>query len=68
MAGKGEGLYQTLRLELERALASLARGLLGEVRTCVQWLTEFVDVCGWFETQVVGVNYSQTLLSLMRWT
>lgn len=49
-----------LQMELEMALGPLARGLLGEVRTPVQWLTAFVDVCSWFETQVVCVDFNQT--------
>jgi cullin-4 len=68
VAGKGEGLYLTLKLEVEQALGPLARGLLSEVQTCVQWLDAFVDVCNWFETQVVGVNYNQILLEFTGYT
>jgi len=54
LSNKGEGLYQTVRMEIEQSLAHLAKELLDEKRTRGQWIDKFVQACDWFEKQVVS--------------
>jgi hypothetical protein len=54
VCNKGEGLYGMLKLELEKSIGSLARDLLAETEQGVQWISVFVKVTQWFETQVVS--------------
>ena len=41
-------------MEMEQSLARLAKELLDEKRTGVQWIAMFVLACDWFEKQVVS--------------
>ena len=52
-ARKGEGLYDSLKLEMERCLGSLLRGLLDTPQTGIVWLDPFIQACEWFDKQVV---------------
>jgi cullin 4 len=54
IANKGEGLYQTLKMEMEQSLSRLAKELLDEEQTGANWLAAFVQACDWFESQVVS--------------
>lgn len=49
----GEGLYASLKLELEQAVSRLSKELLSEKKDHGPWLKKFVGACKWFETQVV---------------
>ncbi|KIM81855.1 hypothetical protein PILCRDRAFT_821213 [Piloderma croceum F 1598] len=53
VSNKGEGLYQTLRMELEYSLSRRAKELLDEKCTGSQWIAKFVETCDQFEKQVV---------------
>ncbi|KAL1952365.1 hypothetical protein VTO73DRAFT_1514 [Trametes versicolor] len=51
-AGKGEGLYEAVKMELERCVGVVERSLGEEARKGVEWLVPFTDACAWFEKQV----------------
>ena len=56
VSNKGEGLYGNLKLELEQCVGRLANDLLAETEDGMQWVSFFVQVTQWFETQVVSVG------------
>lgn len=58
---KGEGLYDTLKMELERSVARLATDLTASSETGINWIVEFVKVCKWFESRVV--RFSQNVIN-----
>ncbi|KAF7339993.1 CULLIN-2 domain-containing protein [Mycena venus] len=71
----GEGLYATLKLELEQAVSLLCRGLLAEPKTtpgtksdndakdqAALWINKFVETCKWFEKQVTLLQSLLTYL------
>ena len=51
---RGEGLYETLKLELEKCVGSLAKELIQVKAGEVEWLLPFNATCAWFEKQTVG--------------
>ncbi|KAI8983312.1 Cullin-domain-containing protein [Trametes punicea] len=51
-AGKGEGLYDALKMELEHCVGVIEKSLGNESRTGVEWLVPATDACAWFEKQV----------------
>ncbi|KAI0367469.1 Cullin-4B [Pilatotrama ljubarskyi] len=51
-AGRGEGLYDAVKMELERCVGTIERELLNEARKSVEWLVPFTEACAWFERQV----------------
>jgi cullin 4 len=51
--GMGEGLYGTLKMELEQSVGRLASDLMSAPETGRKWIVEFVRVCQWFELHVV---------------
>ncbi|KAI1789168.1 Cullin-4B [Ganoderma leucocontextum] len=51
-AGKGEGLYDAVKIALEQSVKELAEELKNEARKSVEWLVPFTDTCAWFEKQV----------------
>jgi len=53
VADKGEGLYDTLKLELERCTGQLSKILTQLDVKGIEWIGHFVDVCEWFNTQTV---------------
>ena len=59
-AHKGEGIYENLKLEMERCFGSLLKGLLETSHVGVAWLQPFIEACNWFDKQVV----SRPLLSV----
>jgi cullin-4 len=62
----GESLYQTLKLELEQSVSRLATELKNDLNPAQIWLKNFVDVCEWFETQVVWSPFlNSTCTSLL---
>ena len=56
VSDKGEGLYDTLKLELERCTVRLCK-VLGQLDIKgMEWITYFVKVCEWFNTQTVSIT------------
>ncbi|OSD05750.1 Cullin-domain-containing protein [Trametes coccinea BRFM310] len=51
-AGKGEGLYDAVKMELERCVGTIERTLANESRKSVEWLVPFTEACAWFDKQV----------------
>ncbi|KAI0735750.1 Cullin-domain-containing protein [Earliella scabrosa] len=51
-AGKGEGLYDVVKMELERCVGQLERMLVNDPRKSVEWLIPFTEHCAWFQKQV----------------
>ncbi|KAI0825282.1 Cullin-domain-containing protein [Trametes gibbosa] len=51
-AGKGEGLYEAVKMELERCVGVVERELVGDARRGAEWLVPFTEACAWFERQV----------------
>ncbi|KAI0078540.1 Cullin-domain-containing protein [Panus rudis PR-1116 ss-1] len=49
---KGEGMYEALKLEVERCVGELARFLVYEGSENIAWVIPFIEVCVWFEKQV----------------
>lgn len=54
VSNKGEGLYGTIKMELEKSVNRLAKGLTESTEDGMNWIVEFVKVCQWFEKQVVS--------------
>ncbi len=52
--GKGEGLYDAVKLSLEQCVKELVEELNNDARQSVEWLVPFTDVCAWYEKQVVS--------------
>jgi cullin-4 len=75
VSNTGEGLYEDLKVELEKAVISLRQELLvtpkpppvtkpgdGDVaaaKVAGPWIKKFVETCQWFEDKVVSTLYSQ---------
>ncbi|KAI0662359.1 Cullin-domain-containing protein [Cubamyces menziesii] len=51
-AGKGEGLYDAVKMELERCVRVIEGSLVNDSRKSVEWLVPFTEACAWFERQV----------------
>ncbi|PSS22629.1 hypothetical protein PHLCEN_2v3056 [Hermanssonia centrifuga] len=51
-AQKGEGLYEHLKLEIERCIGNLQRKLVEDGSKDVEWLCPFTESCNWFAKQV----------------
>jgi len=60
VAGRGETLYGTLNAEIDQCVSRLARELETADKEPVQWIGQFVDVCAWFETQIVSDRFDFT--------
>ncbi|OBZ79494.1 Cullin-4 [Grifola frondosa] len=60
--GKGEGLYENVKLELEKCVGALASSLLRDGRGSVSWLIPFIESCAWFEKQV---GFLQSILTYL---
>ena len=58
VSNKGEGLYDALRIELEQSVGRLANDLTTGAEKGMNWITEFVKVCRWFESRVVCLSSS----------
>jgi cullin-4 len=54
---KGEGLYDTLKLEFERCTGQLSKILTQLDVKGIEWIRHFVDVCEWFNTQTVCTKF-----------
>lgn len=53
-AGKGEGLYDAVKIALEKCVKELVEELNSDARKSVEWLVPFTNVCVWYEKQVVS--------------
>lgn len=59
VANKGEGLYGSLKLELEQSVGRLANDLIATPDKGMHWIVEFVHACQWFDLHVVGLHLSK---------
>ncbi|KAI0727582.1 Cullin-4B [Fomitopsis betulina] len=59
---RGEGLYETVKLELEKCVGSLAKELLQDKAGEVEWLLKFNETCAWFEKQTAILQSVLTYL------
>jgi len=55
IAGRGEGLYEMLKVEIHKCVNRLAEELEKTNKEGVEWIGQFVETCAWFEGQVVSV-------------
>ncbi|KAJ3485804.1 hypothetical protein NLI96_g4680 [Meripilus lineatus] len=62
VAQKGEGLYENLKIEVERCNNELARVLKGDTRNGVEWLVALVEASEWYEKRV---NILESLLAYL---
>nr|VWP01822.1 Glutamyl-tRNA synthetase (EC [Ganoderma boninense] len=51
-AGKGEGLYDAMKIALEQCVNNLVEELNKDPRKSAEWLVPFTNVCEWYEKQV----------------
>ncbi|KAI0651243.1 Cullin-4B [Trametes meyenii] len=51
-AGRGEGLYDAVKMDLEHYVGNIERALVNEEQRGVEWLVPFTEACAWFERQV----------------
>ena len=51
---RGEGLFDALKIEVEKCVVDVAKRLQSDPKQGVQWLNTFVEACEWFEGQVVS--------------
>ncbi|RPD58496.1 Cullin-domain-containing protein [Lentinus tigrinus ALCF2SS1-6] len=61
-AGRGEGLYDIVKMELERCVGGIEKKLVNAPEKSVQWLKPFTKSCAWFEGQV---SLLQSLLAYL---
>ena len=52
-AKKGEGVYDNVKLEIERCCGRLFEELRNSSSAGVEWLEPFKQVCEWYDKQVV---------------
>lgn len=53
VSNKGEGLYGTLRFELEQCVGHLATELTQKAEDTMEWMNLLVKICQWYDKQVV---------------
>jgi cullin-4 len=58
---KGEGLFNALRVELEKCVGLLVRSCVESEKEKIPWLGFFVTTCKWFETRIVSVFVHRSL-------
>jgi hypothetical protein len=63
----GEGLYGTLKMELEQSVGRLASDLTSTSEMGMNWIVEFVRVCQWFELRVVRPQKSLESSDVTDW-
>ena len=56
VSNRGDGLYDTLKIELEQSVGGLASDLTTSAEKGMNWIAEFVKVCRWFELRVVCIQ------------
>ncbi|KAH8101424.1 Cullin-domain-containing protein [Cristinia sonorae] len=52
VAHRGEGLYENLKMEVERCVGDVVQRLAAHESQGALWLNPFVEACEWFERQV----------------
>ncbi|RDB27309.1 Cullin-4 [Hypsizygus marmoreus] len=62
VSNKGEGLYGTLKMELDQSIGRLANGLIGSKAEGVEWIPDFVKASQWFETKIALLKALLTYL------
>ncbi|KIK46093.1 hypothetical protein CY34DRAFT_800793 [Suillus luteus UH-Slu-Lm8-n1] len=62
VAGRGEGLYETLKAEIHKCVNRLAEELEKTNKEGVEWIGHFVETCAWFEGQVALLESLLTYL------
>ncbi|KAG2753458.1 Cullin-domain-containing protein [Suillus brevipes Sb2] len=62
VAGRGEGLYETLKAEIHKCVNRLAEELEKTNKEGVEWIGHFVETCAWFEGQVALLGSLLTYL------
>lgn len=60
----GVNVYSKLKIELESLVGRLAKELTESGEEAVSWISQFVEVCQWFETQVVSTHIRLMLQTL----
>ncbi|KAF4584577.1 hypothetical protein EYR40_004576 [Pleurotus pulmonarius] len=60
-AGLGDGLFEDVRLEVEKCIGVLLTHL-GADHDHIQWLSNFVECCAWFEKQIALLSSLFTYL------
>ncbi|KAI0719069.1 Cullin-4B [Cerioporus squamosus] len=61
-AGRGEGLYDIVKMELERCVGTVEKKLVNAPEKSVEWLGPFTKRCAWFEERV---SLLQSLLAYL---
>ncbi|KAG1741864.1 Cullin family-domain-containing protein [Suillus paluster] len=61
-AGRGECLYEALKLEIDKCVSRLALELEKANKEVVEWIGQFVETCAWFEEQVALLESLLTYL------
>ncbi|KAG1852408.1 Cullin family-domain-containing protein [Suillus subalutaceus] len=62
VAGRGEGLYEMLKVEIHKCVNRLAEELEKTNKEGVEWIGQFVETCAWFEGQVALLESLLTYL------
>ncbi|KAH7907189.1 Cullin-4B [Hygrophoropsis aurantiaca] len=62
VAGKGEGLYGALTMEIVQSVARLAGELEKKGKEGLDWIAQLVEICAWFETQIALLQSLLTYL------
>ncbi|KAG1814325.1 Cullin family-domain-containing protein [Suillus subaureus] len=62
VAGRGEGLYEMLKVEIHKCVNRLAEELEKTNKEGVEWVGQFVETCTWFEGQVALLESLLTYL------
>jgi cullin-4 len=62
IAGRGEGLYEMLKVEIHKCVNRLAEELEKTNKEGVEWIGQFVETCAWFEGQVALLESLLTYL------
>ncbi|KAH9927422.1 Cullin-4B [Epithele typhae] len=63
-AGRGEGLYDAVKMDLERCGSMLQKTLVNKEEKSVEWLVPFTEKCAWYEKQVVSLPTVAVYFSL----
>lgn len=59
LGGRGESLFERLKIELEKSVSTLAKQLLEQSleNVSVPWIIKLVEICAWFEKEVVSLTF-----------
>ncbi|KAG0701950.1 Cullin family-domain-containing protein [Suillus ampliporus] len=62
IAGRGEGLYDVLKIDINTCVRQLALELQTANKEGVEWIGQFVETCAWFEGQMALLQSLLTYL------